>query len=481
MRRSAWGMVLALAGLAAWGLEARGQSVADFAQTAAYLAAQQNADGGFAPAPGQASTLGATSTTIRTLGFVGGSAPDVAGCIKFVKSCRVPGKGFSQTPGGEPEVVVTAIGLMAAKALDIVDEAMVEDSVALFGSQAKSFEDVRMAIAGLEAVEADSPDFPKWGQLIEEMREPDGSFGEGPSKAFATGGAAASILRMHLPLEKKEAVVAAIKAGQRPEGAWSKDDGPPDLASSYRVMRAMYMMKEKPDVEKLFAFIARCRNADGSYSGTPGGAPGLGTTYNAAIILYWLRLLADKPPALESSTFAPLFNGSDTAGWEGNTALWSAHDGILVGKSPGLDHNEFLAHRERQGDFILSLWFRLVEGKGNTGVQFRSVRVPGTEMSGYQADIGEGYWGSLYDESRRNKTLVNPTPEALKPLKKEGWNHYVVYAMGDRITLYLNGSPTAVYREPESEIAREGLIAVQLHAGAPMEVHFKDLLVRPLP
>ena len=128
-----------------------------------------------------------------------------------------------------------------------------------------------------------------------------------------------------------------------------------------------------------------------------------------------------------------------------------------MGKSPGLNHNEFLANRQAQGDFILSLWFRLVDGHGNSGVQFRSVRVPGTEMSGYQADIGENYWGCLYDESRRNKVLVKASPEALKALKKNGWNHYVVYAMGDRISLYLNGAASAVYREEGPGIARDGL------------------------
>ena len=184
---------------------------------------------------------------------------------------------------------------------------------------------------------------------------------------------------------------------------------------------------------------------------------------------------------LETAAFAPMFNGTDLAGWEGNTSLWSARDGMLVGKSPGLDHNEFLANRQAQGDFILSLWFRLVEGQGNSGVQFRSVRVPGTEMSGYQADIGESYWGCLYDESRRNKVLVKASPEALKTLKKDGWNHYVVYAMGDRISLYLNGAASAVYREEGPGIARDGLIAVQIHAGDPMEVQFKDLQIRALP
>ena len=155
-----------------------------------------------------------------------------------------------------------------------------------------------MSIAGLEAVESKSPDFARWAAQIEGMRLPDGSFGEGPAKAFATGGAAAAILRMGLPLEKREAVIAAIKAGQRPDGAWSKDAGASDLSSSYRVMRCLYMLKEKPDAEKLREYIANCRQPDGSYSVAPGGKGNLGATYFAAIILRWLRLLdgADSGP-----------------------------------------------------------------------------------------------------------------------------------------------------------------------------------------
>ena len=107
---------------------------------------------------------------------------------------------------------------------------------------------------------------------------------------------------------------------------------------------------------------------------------------------------------------------------------------MLVGHSPGINHNEFLATTRPYGDFILALNFRLVDGKGNSGVQFRSVRVPHHEMSGYQADIGEGYWGCLYDESRRNKVLVPASQEALKALNKTDWNHYAVRAMGDQIT-----------------------------------------------
>jgi prenyltransferase beta subunit len=467
--------------MAICGTSARAQSSAEFAQTAAFAAAHQNDDGGFAAAPGQPSTLAATNTGLRVLDYTGGSLPDLAGCIRFVKSCKIPGSGFAQTPGGKPDVVTTAIGLLAAAELKIADQPMIEDAIAYFSANAKSFEEVRMSIAGLEGVGSLSPDFQRWAEEIERMRQPDGSFGEGASKAFESGGAGAAILRMGLNLEKRDAVIAAIKAGQRPEGAWSKDDGPPDLSSSYRVMRALYMLKEKPDVDRLVGFISRCRHDDGSYSVKPGEAGSLGACYFATIILRWLRLLAGGPPVLEASSFAPLFNGADLAGWEGNTALWSAQDGLLVGKSSGLNHNEFLAHRQPYGDFILSLRFRLAGGTGNSGVQFRSVRVPGTEMSGYQADIGENYWGCLYDESRRNRVLVKASAEATKNLKKNGWNHYVVFAMGDRVAIYLNGAPSAVYHEEVAAIARDGLIGVQLHAGAPMEVQFRDILVRPLP
>ena len=77
--------------------------------------------------------------------------------------------------------------------------------------------------------------------------------------------------------------------------------------------------------------------------------------------------------------------------------------------------------------------------------------------------------------------LVKASPEAVKTLKKDGWYHYVIYAMSDRVSLYLNGAASAVYREDAPAIARDGLIAVQIHAGDTMEVQFKDPQIRALP
>ena len=238
MRRRGWVRAgLALVALATLGIPGRAQSPGDFAQTAAYAAAHQNEDGGFAALPGQPSTLGATNTGLRVLDYVGGSVADLAGCIRFVRSCKVRDSGFAQTPGGKPDVVTTAIGLLAAAELKIADRMMIDDAIAYFSTNAKTFEEVRMSIAGLEGVGSLSPDFPRWADQIEGMRQPDGSFGEGASKAFESGGAGAAILRMGMNLDKRDAVIAAIKAGQRGEGGWSKDDGPADLSSSYRVMR----------------------------------------------------------------------------------------------------------------------------------------------------------------------------------------------------------------------------------------------------
>ena len=459
------------------------QTSADFAQTAAFAAAHQNADGGFSAKPGQKSSLGATNSGVRILLHTGGSVPDVLGCVKFVKSCRDSSGGFASEPGGKPDVITTAIGLMAASELKIADPDTVKAALGYFGTNAKSFEEVRMAIAGLEAVRTPSPDFPRWLEQIEALREPDGSFGKGAAKAYATGGAAAAILRMGLKLENRDAVTSAIKAGQLGPGGWSKDDGPPDLGATYRVMRALYMLREKPDLDRLLSFVSSFRQSDGSYASSTSGPGDLGGTYTATIIIRWARLLSGLPPVVETAGFTPLVEANSLKGWEGDKELWAVRDGVLIGHSPGIQHNEFLATVRSYRDFALSLNFRMIDGKGNSGVQFRSIRVPNREMSGYQADIGEGFWGCLYDESRRNKVLVPASENAKKALNKSDWNHYTVRAMGDQITITLGGPVSVNYTEaePEPGVARSGLLAVQIHAGGPMEVQFSDVMIQQLP
>ncbi len=477
-------LAIAIAGLAAQAAPALAQTPAELERTAAFVAALQDPDGGFAPRAGGASSLGSTSSAIRTLGFVGGTIRDVPGCIAYLRSCHDPESGgFAPTPGGKPDVATTAVGLMAVAALKLDVKPFADKAIEYFSTNAREFEQVRIAVAGLEAIKATSPDFPKWTEQIMADRNPDGTFGSGPGQPRATGSKVAALLRMGVTLEKdrKDAAVAALRAGQKSDGGWSEGDGPSDLGTSYRIMRAFFMLKEKPDLARLRGYLAKFRQPDGGYSPTPGGAADLGGTYSCSIMIYWARLLDGEPAIVETAGFVPLFNGKDLTGWEGEKSLWSAQDGMLVGNSPGIKQNQFLATEASYADFVLQFSVRLVGDSGNSGVQLRSVRVPGTEMSGYQADIGPGYWASLYDESRRNKGLAPASPKALEALHKGDWNHFLVRAMGGRITISLNSVPSVDYREADPAIARDGRIAVQLHSGGPMRVEFKDLYIQELP
>ena len=191
---------------------------------------------------------------------------------------------------------------------------------------------------------------------------------------------------------------------------------------------------------------------------------------------------ADGPAKPKEEGFVPLFNGKDLAGWEGDTELWVVEDGMLIGRSPGIGHNDFLATTKTYTDFILRFQIHLIAGKGNSGVQLRSKRVPDShEVSGYQADVGEIWWGTLYDESRRNRPLVKPKPEVVKKaVKPTEWNDYEVKAVGHTITLSINGVTTAEFTETDPKIPRTGIIAPQIHAGPPMEVRFRNIRIKEI-
>jgi hypothetical protein len=178
----------------------------------------------------------------------------------------------------------------------------------------------------------------------------------------------------------------------------------------------------------------------------------------------------------------PLFNGKNLDQFIVDTpGVWSVQNGVIVGKHAGLKYNDFLQTKKHYSNFVLRLQFQLVNGDGNSGVQFRSKPVPGShEVSGYQADIGQQYWGSLYDESRRNKTLAGPKPDQLTQLDRKGWNEYLIIARGDHIMIELNGIRTVDYTEAEPGIDQDGFIALQVHSGPAIEVRFKDLNIREL-
>ena len=201
-------------------------------------------------------------------------------------------------------------------------------------------------------------------------------------------------------------------------------------------------------------------------------------------------LLIVLPSLTVSTSQKPvsLFDGETFDGWEGDTiTTWRIENGAIVGGSltETVPHNDFLCTEKSYSDFILRLKFKLQskEGFKNAGIQFRSQRLtdPAYEMIGYQADIGPGYYGALYDESRRKAVLVGPDSLAVsKIFKPNQWNDYEIRAEGKHIQLFLNGQKTVDYTEPDASIPQEGLIGLQIHGGGKTVVAYKDLVLAEL-
>ncbi|MGY4385035.1 hypothetical protein ACVWYN_002071 [Pedobacter sp. UYP24] len=183
-----------------------------------------------------------------------------------------------------------------------------------------------------------------------------------------------------------------------------------------------------------------------------------------------------------------LFDGKTFTGWEGDTLKsWRIENGALVGGGLAemVPHNEFISTTAKYSNYKLKLKFKLLgtEGFVNGGVQFHSERIsnPDFEMQGYQADIGDGFWASLYDESRRDKLLVTADPILVKRLLKRGeWNDYEIRSSGRRIQIFLNGKQTVDYTEADQSIRQSGRIAFQLHGGGKTEVLYKNIMLYPV-
>jgi putative membrane-bound dehydrogenase-like protein len=202
----------------------------------------------------------------------------------------------------------------------------------------------------------------------------------------------------------------------------------------------------------------------------------------------WLVLVLSgaSPPAVA----AELFDGRTLSGWEGDSKWWRVQDGALTGGSltEKVPRNFFLATTRSYQNFDLTLKLKLTgvpkTGMINSGVQIRSLRVPNdTEMSGYQVDAGDGWWGKMYDESRRNQVIAESAnlAEVNAAVKKEDWNEFRIRAEGPRIRSWINGVPALDYTEAEPNIAQDGHVAIQIHSGGMALVQVKDVRIEELP
>ena len=168
---------------------------------------------------------------------------------------------------------------------------------------------------------------------------------------------------------------------------------------------------------------------------------------------------------------AAFFNGKDISNWNGDEKLWHVENGEIVGRTTtGLKKNEFLFSQMTAKDFRLTFKIKLLPNEANSGMQFRSEALEDGEAKGYQADVGAGWWGKLYEENGR-KILSDKSGESF--VKPGDWNTYEIDAVGDKIMTKINGQTCVDLSDGDG--AKRGVFALQLHAGGPTEVRVKDL------
>jgi hypothetical protein len=225
---------------------------------------------------------------------------------------------------------------------------------------------------------------------------------------------------------------------------------------------------------------------------------------SALVVLFCLCSLGYQTHAAEAGALQ-LFNGKDLTGWDGNPKFWSVRDGVITGATTPENPtkaNTFLIWRQGEvADFELRLLYRIVGG--NSGIQYRSKDLGDWVAGGYQADIeaGTNYTGILYEErgrgilalrgekvtlgadGKKQVTGTVGTPGDIQAaIKKEDWNEYIVIAQGNHLVHKVNGKTTVdVTDEQTAKAAKSGILALQVHAGPPMLVQFKDVQLKRLP
>jgi hypothetical protein len=247
------------------------------------------------------------------------------------------------------------------------------------------------------------------------------------------------------------------------------------------------------------------------------------TTFNAAVfalsLLAGISVMAAEslprvPAPPEPAGMKSLFNGKDLSGWDGDPRLWSVKEGALHGETtpeaPARGNTFLILKDQRFGNFDLRLSFRC-NASNNSGIQYRSKHITEGKLAnnwvvrGYQHEIRNenklpNVTGFIYEEGGKRgriclagekatwqdgkKNVVGTLldAEGYKQLfKLDDWNEVIIVAEGNHIRHYLNGTMILDFTDQDPQGAlKEGILALQLHAGKPMWAEFKNVRIKDL-
>ena len=206
---------------------------------------------------------------------------------------------------------------------------------------------------------------------------------------------------------------------------------------------------------------------------------------------------------VDAQGFTPIFDGESLAGWRGDPALWRVEDGAIVGETRAdqpLAYNSFLIRDEVESDFELKFRYRIDSPDANSGVQVRSEEFAEYRVRGYQPDIATTDWitGIFYEEGGRGIVArrgqrVHLTADGGRSVEQFAdenelgrhirpgeWNRYHVVAVGNRLMTLINGQLMHEVIDDAPQARDSGIIAFQLHTGAPMTLRFTDIRIKRL-
>lgn len=230
----------------------------------------------------------------------------------------------------------------------------------------------------------------------------------------------------------------------------------------------------------------------------------------------------DSRQSGENEGFVEIFDGQSLDGWDGDSTYWRVEDGNLVGEvtpTTLLKNNTFIIWQGGSpADFEFKGEFNITED-GNSGINYRSEQLTDVPyaLRGYQADIDgkNSYTGQNYEERKRTTlayrgqaTTIRPQENAgdlrenieknawlglevtdslgdrdsLKSLiHPEDWNSFHLVVRGNRLQHYINDVLMSdVTDEDTANRTMKGLLGIQVHVGPPMQVRFRNLMLKEL-
>jgi len=218
----------------------------------------------------------------------------------------------------------------------------------------------------------------------------------------------------------------------------------------------------------------------------------------------------DKPkaelPKPDADGFMTIFNGKDLTWWEGLPDYWEVKEGVISGhETKDKSKQTFLVFAAPVSDFELHCKYKFATPDGNSGIQFRSKLLDpkSFKVGGYQADFDgkAGYDGSIYDEAgvaggrgtmsnrgettvwdadnkRKNEKMADDNAALKKFVNVGDWNDVVLIAKGNHITFSINGHVMTDLTDNSPKALKEGVLALQCHAGFTMDIQFKDIKIK---